>query len=647
MDILENKETLTANETVAEVSEVKNEVETSSNEVVEKEGVKAQDVVEEETAEPNEVEDDSSTVLDGAELEAQKERAEDIAESDLTREHIVEEFAQLLTKPLEEIRERAEHLKSQFYKLHRTHTDATDETESAENVQTREDATADSVDAVFKNLLQQYKDMKAEAGKRLQEELAQNQLRKENIIEQMKQMSEDQTVDVQENLKKFKELQAEWKTIGAVPPQVATQLWKSYNLYQEKFYDLVKINYELRDYDFKRNLDLKTKLCEQAEQLKNNENVVEAFRALQQLHEEWANIGPVSRELREEIWNRFKEASSVINKRHQEHFENIHQREEENLQNKLDIIEQLRAIDFEQLNTSKKWDEATQTVTELQAKWRSIGFAPKKHNQVIYDEYRALCDEFYSKKTAFYRELKDVLGDNLQKKRSLLERAEALKDSEEWQKATDEFVRLQQEWKKVGPVARKYSDDIWKRFQTACDSFFERKKAQGQSQRDIEKHNLELKRDIIKQIDELEVGERQPTLEKLYDLMGQFAAVGHVPFRDKEKIYRQYRTATDKVFDALHVQASERRLDAFVKDVEGKSENQLLSERNRLVRQYENLQQEIQTAENNILFFTSKSGKGNQLVDSMQKKIDDLRRQLSTIEGKVNVIDKRLAESEE
>lgn len=637
MDTLENKETLAAAaEEAAQVNE---------QEVINP--AAEQPVAEEEISAV-----DESPAVDEQPAAEEKNVSDEDAEQ--LRDKVVEDFRALLDQPADQLKERADQLKSQFYKLHhqlsaklrqQQHELEADAEQNAEQLeqlrQTAQEKITD-VENEFKQLLQQYKDKRAETLKQQQQQLEQNQLRKENIINQMKEMVESGTADVQENMKKFRELQAEWKTIGAVPPQVSTQLWKQYNLYQESFYDLVKINYELRDYDFKKNLEMKTELCEQAEKLQQSDNVVESFRALQQLHEKWAEIGPVARELRDEIWNRFKEASTVINKRHQEHFEKIHKKEEENLQLKLEIIDQLKAIDTDQLTTNKQWDEATELVNSLQTKWRTIGFAPKKHNQLIYDEYRQLCDNFFASKTAFYRQLKDTLGENLQKKRSLLEKAEALKDSEDWESATEQFVKLQQEWKKVGPVARKYSEDIWKRFQSTCDAFFERKKEQHQSQRDVERQNLKLKQALIKQIEEIEIGERDETLSRLRELTDQYAEIGHVPFRDKEKVYRQFHAATDRIYDQLNVQASERRMSAFARSVEAKDDDQLQGDRRRLMRQYEALQQEIKVAENNIMFFTSKSGKGNKIVDGLQKKITDLKQQLVNIEQKINLIDEKL-----
>jgi hypothetical protein len=417
--------------------------------------------------------------------------------------------------------------------------------------------------------LNTYKQRRAELQKQIEEEQAQNLLRKENILTQMKEMADAETADVMDNLKKMRELQAEWKTIGPVPATKTQEIWKNYQQYQERFYDLVKINIELRDLDFKKNLEMKTLLCEAAEKLQENPSIVEANRALQQLHDEWAEIGPVARELREELWNRFKEASSVINKKHQAYFDELHAKENENLEKKQALIDQLSTINC-QLSTvksNKQWDEATEKVQAIQQEWRTIGFAPKKQNQAIYNEYRELCEAFFKAKTAYYKSMRDELSENLKKKRELVEAAEALKDSIEWTETTNKLIELQTAWKKVGPVARKYSDDLWKRFTTACDTFFE------------------AKREATKEIREQ---------------------------------YAQKRA-----------EAKER----WNKKVDG------MNDRQKLIRMYENLVQEIKTAENNILFFTGKSKSGNKLVDDMRKKIETLKSQLVDLENKINQMD--------
>jgi hypothetical protein len=488
------------------------------------------------------------------------------------KQQFVDELKALLQKNVAEVKEQVEQLKIQFYRQY--HQDLEAQKQAAEAAATEAGETlanwvpqVDETEQEFRELLAQYKQKKAELLKLKEEEQAQNLLRKENILQQMKEMADAETADVMDNIKKMKELQAEWKTIGAVHPTKAQEIWKTYQQYQERFYDLVKINIELRDLDFKKNLEMKTLLCEAAEKLQENSNIVEASRALQQLHDEWAEIGPVARELREDLWNRFKQASSIINKKHQAYFDELHAKENENLEKKQALIVQLREINIDKLKGNKQWEEATDKVQTIQQEWRLIGFVPKKQNQSVYEEYRQICDEFFKAKTAYYKGMRDEFAENLKKKRQLVEKAEILKDSTDWKETTDKLVELQKEWKSIGPVARKYSDDLWKAFTTACDTFFDAK--------------------------------REAT-------------------KEAREAYAQKRA-----------EAKER----WSKKVDQ------MTDRQKLVKLYENLVQEIKTAENNILFFTGKSKTANKLVDDMRKKIDTLKAQLAELENKINQID--------
>ena len=488
------------------------------------------------------------------------------------KQQFVEELKELLQKNVAEVKDQVEMLKTQFYRQYHLELEAQkkaalEAAQAAGEVLENWLPSVDALEQEFRELLAQYKQRRAELLKQVEEEQAQNLLRKENILAQMKEMAESETADVMDNLQKMRELQAEWKTIGPVPAAKNQEIWKNYQQYQERFYDLVKINIELRDLDFKKNLEMKTLLCEAAEKLQENPSVVEANRALQQLHDEWAEIGPVARELREDLWNRFKQASSIINKKHQAYFDEIHAKENENLEKKQALIDQIKAIDLKALKSNKQWDDATEKVQTIQQEWRTIGYAPKKQNQIIYNEYRELCEAFFKAKTAYYKSMRDEFSENLKKKRELVEAAEALKDSIEWTETTNKFIELQNAWKKVGPVARKYSDDLWNKFTTACDTFFE------------------AKREATKELREQ---------------------------------YAQKRA-----------EAKER----WNKKVEG------MNDRQKLVRMYENLVQEIKTAENNILFFTGKSKTANKLVDDMRKKIDTLKSQLADLENKINQMD--------
>ena len=399
------------------------------------------------------------------------------------KQQFVDELKELLQKNVAEVKEQVETLKTQFYRQYHQELEAQkkaalEAAEAAGEALENWLPSFDELEQEFRELLSTYKQRRAELQKQIEEEQQQNLLRKENILTQMKEMADAETADVMDNLKKMRDLQAEWKTIGAVPATKTQEIWKNYQQYQERFYDLVKINIELRDLDFKKNLEMKTLLCEAAEKLQENPNIVEANRALQQLHDEWAEIGPVARELRENLWNRFKEASSVINKKHQAYFDELHAKENENLEKKQALIAQLSTLNSQlsTLKNNKQWDEATEKVQAIQQEWRTIGFAPKKQNQTIYNEYRELCEAFFKAKTAYYKGMRDELSENLKKKRELVEAAEALKDSIEWTETTNKLIELQTAWKKVGPVARKYSDDLWKRFTAACDNFFEAKR---------------------------------------------------------------------------------------------------------------------------------------------------------------------------
>ena len=488
------------------------------------------------------------------------------------KQQFVDELKALLQNDVTEVKEQVEQLKTQFYRQY--HQDLEAQRVAAQQAAEEAGETlenwvpqVDETEQEFRELLAEYKNKKAELLKKAEEEQNQNLLRKENILQQMKEMAEAETADVMDNIKKMKELQAEWKTIGAVPPAKTQELWKSYQQYQEQFYDLVKINIELRDLDFKKNLEIKTQLCEAAEKLQDHNNVVEASRMLQQLHNEWAETGPVARELREELWNRFKQASSVINKKHQAYFDELHAQENENLEKKQALIAQLKEINLDKLKSNKQWDEATEKVQQIQQEWRTIGFAPKKQNQTVYEEYRQICDTFFKAKTNYYKSLRDEFADNLKRKRQLVEEAQALKDDTNWKETTERLQELQKQWKEIGPVARKYSDELWKMFTTACDTFFEAK-----------------------------------------------------------------RIATKEAREAF----AQKRAEA--KERWNKKVDQM-TDRQKLVKMYENLVQEIKTAENNILFFTGNSKTANKLVEDMRKKIDTLKQQLNDLENKINQLD--------
>lgn len=561
----------------------------------------------------------------------------------LTLEQLVDKLKDLLADQSVEIRQQVEQLKTTFYRQYKQEVAAMQkkaEEASEELSNTVVDGYIKTEEA-FRSLMNEYKQRRQQEHEKTLHEQAENLQKKEAIIEELKTLSESEMTDVMTNLQRVRQLQQDWKNIGAVPPTDATRLWKEYNNYQEKFYDLLKINNELREYDFKKNLEAKTALCEEAEKLTESNDIVSASRNLQRLHDEWANIGPVARDLREQIWTRFKTASTIINKKHQDFFNRLHAQENDNLQLKQGLIDELKQIDLEQIKTSQAWEEATKQVNDIQQRWRQIGFAPRKQNQAIYDEYRALCDAFFKAKSDYFRSAKETAQQNLQKKYALIEKAEALKDSTEWKSVTDQLVKLQQEWKTVGPVARKYSDEVWKRFTAACDHFFEQKKQAGMGQRSEERENLQKKKAIIEKIEAIDTADSKAALEELQKLQEEYAGIGFVPFKEKDKVQEAYRNAVNKVYDALQIDAESRRMERFEKNLEQKDENALSQDRRKLVRQYEALQQDIKTAENNILFFSSSKG-SNKLVDDMKRKIEQQKKQLKDLENRINLIDEKL-----
>ena len=565
---------------------------------------------------------------------------------DLTKQEICDRMKELIEQNVEQVKEEVESMKQLFYKKSKSEVG---EQRAAfiekGGVETEFIPEPTELEAEFKELLNEFRNNKAKLNAQQEQEKGNNLLKKQHIIEQMKQLVESND-DVSANVAAFRQLQQDWKNTGPVPPTATNELWKQYNLYQESFWDLIKINNELREYDFKKNLEAKTKLCEAAEMLANEEDVVSAFRQLQKLHENWHELGPVARELREEIWNRFKTASTAINKKHQSHFDDIRKVEDENMALKASLCERIEAIDTTKFSSYKDWDEATKIVLEAQEEWRSVGFAPRKANQKIFDRYRKACDKFFSTKAEFYKSIKSNLTQNLEQKKLLCEKAEAIKDSTDWKEAGDQLVQLQKEWKTIGPVAKKYSDDIWKRFITACDYFFEQKNKNASGQRSVEMQNLDKKKELIAKITGFEkTGNAAESLAALRALAAEWNALGHVPFKEKDKIYKEYRAALDAQFEKLNIDVSQRRLETFrnnLKDMTSKGDNKLYREREKLVRAYEHLKSEIATYENNIGFLSIASKKGDGMLKEMERKIETLKEECKLLEQKISLIDDQM-----
>ena len=499
---------------------------------------------------------------------------------------------------------------------------------------------------VFREAMQTIRDRRAAIQETLEKQKQDNLKRKLEILERIQQLASTPE-EANKNFDEFKALQTEWKEIKAVPAEKATELWKNYQLYIEQYYDLLKLGHELRDYDFKKNLETKMRLIQQAEALAENPDILQAFNQLQTLHQEWKETGPVAKEIREDVWAKFKEASTVINKKHQAYFDALKAREEENLTKKTALCEQLEAFSTEGLKTFADWDAITQKIKELQAEWKTIGFAPQKMNTAIFERFRQGCDAFFEKKNAFFKDLKDELNSNLAKKKELVEKAESLMDSTEWRSTGDILINLQKQWKEIGTVPRKYSEDLWKRFTAACDHFFEARQVATADVRNEEKANKEQKLGIIEQLKELAETQGENVIAQVKELQQKWSEVGHVPFRDKETLYKEYRGLCDKIYDAYGVSQAKRRLNNFRKNLAEKVENaggSLENERQKMQRAYERMLAEIKTYENNIGFLNAGSKKGNSLVEAMNKKVEKLRDELNLLAQKIRAVDEQMRE---
>ncbi|MBO4613471.1 MAG: DUF349 domain-containing protein [Bacteroidaceae bacterium] len=505
----------------------------------------------------------------------------------------------------------------------------------------------DPTEEPFKEAMQQIRQSRAQLMAEQEQQRAENLAKKQAVIEKIKLLATTPE-EAGKSYDAFKELQAEWREIGPVPAEHVSEIWKNYQLYVEQFYDMLKLNIQFREYDFRKNLEAKTLLCEQAEKLAEEKDVVTAINRLQTLHQEWKEIGPVAKDLREEIWNRFKEASTVIRKRHQDFFVARKAQEEENLQKKTELCEQVEAIPTDGLKTFADWDAKTKEIIDLQAVWKTIGFAPQKVNTQIFERFRAACDKFFAEKAAYFKSVKEELNQNLQKKKELVEKAEALKDSTEWKQTSDALIELQKQWKTIGAVPRKVSDELWKRFVGACDHFFEAKGAATAEERGEQQENLKKKQDIIARLKGLLEDAAEATGQKVRELQQEWNEVGFVPIRDKDKIYKQYREVVDELYKKLNLSQAERRLNSFKTTLKVSAEagaNTLARERDRLARAYEIMKGELQTYENNIGFLSASSKTGNSLVQEIQKKVDKLKDELELLKQKIKAVESEMKKS--
>ena len=587
-------------------------------------------------AEPVETADQEVVANDDEATEA--EESVEITIPD-TKEGIVERLKQIAESEDSISRQEVDSLKSHFYRILKSESEAAFKayTEAGGDPETYQ-PEINPLEQLFKEQMNIVREKRAAQHAEQEKLKEENYLKKMQIIEKIKQILENPD-EVNRSYNDFRQLQQDWNEFKEVPAEKATELWKTYQANVEKFYDTLKLNNEFRAYDFKKNLEMKTALCEKAEALVEDTDVVGSFRKLQQLHQQFREIGPVAKDLREEIWNRFKDASTIINKRHQDFFEGRKQQEQDNLDKKTAICEQIETLDLESLKTFAQWNEVSEQITQLQAQWKTIGFAPQKMNQKIYDRFRAACDKFFQNKSEFFKSVRDNLNENLRRKRELCEKAEALKDSTDWKETTDQLVALQKEWKTVGAVPKKQSDEIWARFNAACDAFFENKKANTSSQHTEQAENLQKKRAIVERLAAIVPEEAGDGLrQQLRDAQAEWDGIGHVPFKEKDKVFKALREQMDRLYGFLGENAARRRVERFKNEVAGNGNSSNM--RDRLVRQADILQQEIKTYENNLGFLNlSKSKSGNALVDELNRKVDKLRSDLKEIKEKIAVID--------
>ncbi len=559
-----------------------------------------------------------------------------------TKKEVIERIKELAHGDEAPTKEEVDLLKTTFYKLHFAEREAAQKAYlEAGGDPEKYTILPDEDEEVFKAEMGVVKEKRAKMFLEQEAEKQENLQKKLDIIEKIKGMVTSPE-EANKNYQEFKKLQQEWKEIRLVPAEKANELWRNYQLYVEQFYDLLKLNSEAREYDFKKNLEIKNRLCEAAEKLADEPDVISAFHQLQKLHQEYRETGPVAKDLREEIWTRFKAASTVINKKHQQHFDNLRSKEEENLARKTELCEKVEAIAKEENKGAGDWERHTKQIIDLQAEWKTIGFAPQKMNVKIFERFRAACDDFFGRKAEFFKDMKAKFAENADKKRALIEQAKALQDSTEWKSTSDKLIALQKEWKTIGMVPKRLGDQLWNEFLTACNKFFEARNAANQGTRTTERDNLQKKRDIIEKLKALTEEAGENLQEKVQQLVDDYQGIGHVPFKEKDKIYKEYHEVLDKLYKDLNISTARRRLDNFKSNIKNMAErggDVLDNERARLMRRYEGLKQEIQTYENNLGFLNASSKKGNSLIDEMNRKVQKLKDDCELVRQKIKAID--------
>ncbi len=558
------------------------------------------------------------------------------------KKEIIERIQEIAHSEATPKKDEVDLLKTIFYKMHFAERDAAMKAYlDAGGDPAAYKVTPDEDEEIFKAEMAIIKERRTKIFLEQEKEKQDNLKRKIEIIEKIKSMVTSPE-DVNKSYQEFKKLQQEWKEIKLIPVEKANELWRNYQLYVEQYYDLLKLNSEAREYDFKKNLEIKTRICEAAEKLADEKDVISAFHQLQKLHQDFREAGPVSKELREEIWTRFKTASTVINKRHQKHFEELRSSEEENLTKKTTLCEKVEELAQLDIKGVSEWDKKTKEIIDIQTQWKSIGFAPQKMNIKIFERFRAACDQFFGKKAEFFKTMKQQFQENAQKKKALVEQAQALQDSTEWKSTSDKLIALQKEWKTIGTVPKKYGDKLWNDFLSACNHFFEARNNANQGSKSEERINLEKKRDLINQLAMFLDNAEENVQDKVQDIIQQYNSIGHVPFKEKDKIYTEYHYVLNRLKKERNISINRSRLDKYVsnlKNIAEKSSDHLEGERMRLMRRYESLKQEIQTYENNLGFLNASSKKGNNLIDEFSNKIQKLKDDMNLVKDKIKAID--------
>ena len=636
----------TVNETLDVAQEASQEtVEETVEEVVEEVAEEAAEEVKEEAEEKPVVEEVKESV------EEAKEAVVNFGEKTLAE---LSGLFQELTESVDRMKrsKEAEAIKSAFYKrlsrekaeagedatVDEPDADTVEEIAPTEPLESAPVSPFAAIEAGFKSLYNKYKKERAEYNRQLDAEREANLVKKQAIIEDLKALVEEQG-DMKDAFPKFREIQNRWRETGPVPQQNFRDVNDTYQLYVEKFYDLVQINRELRDLDFRKNLEAKTEFCEQAEALAESEDVVGAFKELQKLHEQWKEFGPVAKEFRDSIWERFRAATAVINKKYQAHFEGLKEQHAANLEAKTALCERVEAIADQEITSSNQWNALSKEIEGIQAEWRKIGFATRKDNQKVYDRFRAACDKFFSRKREYYNEFKDSMNDNMAKKLAIIEQAEALKGSTDWKKTSDALIELQRQWKEIGAVPRKKSEQLWKRFRAACDAFFNERDKQGKPENDFY-GNLKAKRALIEEIEAYVPADAEADAEAARGFAERWSAIGFVPFKEKEAVGAAYKAAMQAKFPEWGRGGRREGGRGPVREPRG---NRPLTEKDKLTLKYNQLQQDIQTYENNIGFFGLSKG-AEQLKAQMQQRIDAAKEDLRKLEAEIRELVAKEAE---